>query len=513
MNVKKIVRCAIYTRKSTEEGLEQDYNSLDAQRDAAEAYIKSQKHEGWVCLPEKYDDGGYTGGNLDRPAAQRLLADVEDGKIDCIVVYKVDRLSRSLMDFARIIEILDKNNVSFVSVTQQFNTTTSMGRLTLNILLSFAQFEREIISERTRDKIAGARRKGKWTGGYPILGYDILRQPGGSKLVINKAEAQRVKQIFKKYLETGSLMATLKWLDEMKWSNKQYRKTKEGIPKPPARFAKSSLQRLLTNVIYIGRIPHKENVYEGEHQAIIDEGLFSQVQSLLKMNRRSGGPHRNKYNALLKGLVRCKHCGCAMSHHTVMKDNKGYRYYVCINAQKRGWDTCASPSLPASELEEFVIGQIRSLRKDDMFLSEVLEKAQEKLYAQLEQNEELHKKAEMEVKPLVRSLGQISAQAVFDSKAADKLSELQEEIKQKEQYITSLNEKIIAAKKRMLNTDEMTGAIEAFDPIWKSLTPHEQGKLIKLLVQQVEFDGEKQEVTVIFHPTGIKSLTQEEVCV
>jgi site-specific DNA recombinase len=202
-----------------------------------------------------------------------------------------------------------------------------------------------------------------------------------------------------------------------------------------------------------------------------------------------------------------------MSHHYVMKDNKGYRYYVCINAQKRGWDTCASPSLPASELEEFVIGQIRSLRKDDMFLSEVLEKAQEKLYAQLEQNEELLKKAEMEMKPLVRSLGQISAQAAFDSKAADKLSELQEEIKQKEQYVANLNEKIITARKRMLNTDEMTGAMEAFDPIWKSLTPHEQAKLIRLLVQQVEFDGEKQEVTVIFHPTGIKSLTHEEVCV
>lgn len=512
MNEKKIIRCAIYTRKSTEEGLEQDYNSLDAQRDAAEAYIKSQKQEGWLCLPEKYDDGGYTGGNLDRPAAQRLLADVENGQIDCIVVYKVDRLSRSLMDFARIIQILDKNNVSFVSVTQQFNTTTSMGRLTLNILLSFAQFEREIISERTRDKIAGARRKGKWTGGRPILGYDIQKESGGSKLVINNIEAQRVQHIFKKYLESGSLMATLKWLDDNKWTNKQY-KAKDGKLQKPLPFAKSSLQRLLVNVIYIGRITHKENVYQGEHQAIIDEGLFSQVQSLLKMNRRAGGTHRNKYNGLLKGLVRCKHCGCAMSHHYVLSDNKRYRYYVCINAQKRGWNNCVAPSLPAVELEEFVVGQIRLLRKDDMFLTEVLEKAQSKLHSEVEQHQNAHKKAEIEMRQMLRSLGEISAQAAFNPQMADKLMELQEQIKQKEQEITQLNERIIAAKRRMVDTDEMAGAMEAFDPIWKSLSPGEQARLIRLLVQQVEYDGENENVSVTFHSTGIKTLSNEEVCV
>jgi site-specific DNA recombinase len=512
MNEKKIIRCAIYTRNSTEEGLELDYNSLDAQRDAAEAYIKSQKHEGWVCLPERYDDGGYTGGNLDRPAAQRLLADVEDGKINCIVVYKVDRLSRSLLDFAKIIQILDKHNVSFVSVTQQFNTTTSMGRLTLNILLSFAQFEREIISERTRDKIAGARRKGKWTGGRPVLGYDVQREVGGSKLVVNPVEAQKVRKIFEKYLETASLMATLNWLDDKQWTNRPQR-NKDGTLKKPRPFAKSTLLRVLTNVLYIGQVPHKENVYQGEHQAIIDEGLFSQVQSLLKMNSHSGGPHRNKYNAMLKGLVRCKHCGCAMGHHYVVNNKKRYRYYVCTNAQKRGWDKCVSPSLPAMELEEFVVGQIRALRKDNLFLSEILEKAQSKLHVDIENYQVSLKKAETEVKQMVRSLGQLSAQAVYDTQAENKLSQLKEEIHQKEQAITNLNEKIISARRRMVNTDEMTGAIEAFDPIWKSLTPHEQSKLIRLLVEQVEYDGQNQNVTVIFHPTGIKTLTQEEVCV
>src|SRR5262245_12846801 len=195
---KSKLRCAIYTRKSTEEGLDQDFNSLDAQREAGTAYIVSQRHEGWICLPQQYDDGGFTGANMDRPALGRLLADIQARKIDCVVVYKVDRLSRSLLDFAKMMETFDKYRVSFVSVTQQFNTATSMGRLVLNVLLSFAQFEREIISERTRDKIAAARRKGKWAGGVPVLGYDV--DPRTRKLTVNKAESQRVRAIYEQYL-------------------------------------------------------------------------------------------------------------------------------------------------------------------------------------------------------------------------------------------------------------------------------------------------------------------------
>ena len=219
------VRCAVYTRKSTEEGLEQEFNSLDAQRESAEAYIASQKGEGWQCLPGHYDDGGYTGGNMERPALKRLLADINDGKVDCIVVYKVDRLSRSLLDFVKIMETLEKHKVSFVSVTQQFNTTSSMGRLTLNILLSFAQFEREIISERTRDKVHAARRKGKWTGGRPVLGYDV--DPKGGKLIVNADEAARVRAIFELYLEHQSLAATVKELDA-RGSRNKFWITKDG---------------------------------------------------------------------------------------------------------------------------------------------------------------------------------------------------------------------------------------------------------------------------------------------
>lgn len=218
----KRVRCAIYTRKSTEEGLEQEFNSLDAQRESGEAYIASQKAEGWECLPDHYDDGGYTGGNMDRPALKRMMADIKAGKIDCVVVYKVDRLSRSLFDFGRMMEAFDQQHVSFVSVTQAFNTTHSMGRLTLNILLSFAQFEREIISERTRDKIAAARRKGKWSGGHPVLGYDLLLAPGGSKLIVNNDEARRVRTIFDLYLRHEKLIPVVQELERRGWSTKSW---------------------------------------------------------------------------------------------------------------------------------------------------------------------------------------------------------------------------------------------------------------------------------------------------
>src|SRR5450432_280261 len=214
-----LVRCAIYTRKSTEEGLEQEFNTLDARRESAEAFIKSQAHEGWTCLADRYDDGGFTGGNMDRPALQRLMADIEAGRIDAVVVYKIDRLSRSLLDFARIMETFEKRHVSFVSVTQQVNSATSMGRLMLNVLLSFAQFEREIIGERTRDKIAAARRKGKWAGGHPLLGYDI--DPQRFKLIVNDAESVCVRAIFALYLEQPGLIAAIAELERRGWQTKR----------------------------------------------------------------------------------------------------------------------------------------------------------------------------------------------------------------------------------------------------------------------------------------------------
>ena len=331
------VRCAIYTRKSTEEGLEQEFNTLDAQREAAEAFILSQKAEGWRAIAEHYDDGGFTGGNMERPALKRLLADIEASQVDCVMVYKVDRLSRSLLDFARMMEVFDRQGVSFVSVTQQFNTTHSMGRLTLNILLSFAQFEREIIAERTRDKMAAAKRKGKWVGGHPVLGYDI--DSGGGRLVVSDEEAQRVRAIFALYAEYQALLPTVRELDRRGWTTKRWT-TRKGRERGGRVFVKSTLQHLLTNVLYIGKQTYYDEVHDGEQPAIVDQTLWDTVQAVLRENSPNRGRlPRNKNAALLKGLLVCEPCGCAMVPTYTTKKQKRYRYYVCSGAQRRGWDT------------------------------------------------------------------------------------------------------------------------------------------------------------------------------
>ena len=351
-------RCAIYTRKSTEEGLEQEFNSLDAQRESAQAYIQSQAHQGWVSLPDCYDDGGFTGGTMDRPALQRLLQDIEAGRIDCVVVYKVDRLSRSLLDFAKIMGIFEKHRVAFVSVTQQFHTATSMGRLVLNVLLSFAQFERELISERTRDKIAATRRKGKWSGGMPLLGYDV--HPQGSKLLVNPDEALRVQGIFELYRQHQALLPVVQELARRGWVNKRWQ-TRKGHERGGKAFIKSSLHKLLRNPAYIGKIRYKNEIHDGEHAAIVDPALWQQVQGLLQRHDRPrGAGMRNK--SMLQGLIRCVPCNCAMiPAQTTSNGSKRYHYYVCTGAQKRGWGTCPSKSIPAAALERFVLEQIHGL--------------------------------------------------------------------------------------------------------------------------------------------------------
>jgi len=512
----KPVRCVVYTRKSTDENLDLDFNSLDAQREAGEAYIKSQQHEGWVCLDERYDDAGFSGGNIERPAFQRLMNDVAEGRLDCIVVYKIDRLSRSLMDFAKIMETLEANGVSVVSVTQQFNTTTSMGRLTLNILLSFAQFEREIISERTRDKIAAARRKGKWTGGPPVLGYDRVRDNRGTRIVVNRDEAERVRAIYRMYLEEGSMLPTIRSLKALGWKTKQYETTK-GKWRGGMEFDKPALRKLLTNVVYLGKVTYKGEVHEGEHDAIIDEDLFARVQGLLRRNRNSGGKHsRNKYGALLKGLVRCKACGCAMSHHFATRGNKRYRYYVCIRAQKNGWSECPAPSLPAKQLEDFVVEQINALGRDPGVLDDALGATQAHLQEDVDTLQGQRAELDKAIKELGRQVGEVAARAGFDERATRQLGLLQAEIHDRQQEAVEINAQIARLRQRMLKPDELAGAIEAFDPLWETLSPAHKAKLVHLLIERIEYDGEDETISLTFHPTGIRTLTaeqrEEELC-
>jgi site-specific DNA recombinase len=359
---KNIVRCAIYTRKSTEEGLDQDFNSLDAQREAAEAFIKSQKHSGWTLIQSRYDDGGYSGGNVERPALQRLLDDVDQSRLDCVVVYKVDRLSRSLLDFARLIDRFDQRSVSFVSVTQQFNTTTSLGRLTLNILLSFAQFEREIISERTRDKMSAARRKGKWIGGTPLLGYDI--DPAGGRLIINEKEARRVREIFDLYMKHHSLSTVVTELERRRWHTKS-RTSQAGKAHSGRAFTKASLRLLLRNATYAGNVEHRGVIYKGEHAAIVASAVWDEVNSELRAGHRECPPIvRVPQNALLGGVLLCADCQQPMVPTYTAKRGRRFRYYVCRSARRNGWSACPTKSVPARLIEDSVLEQLRRALTD-----------------------------------------------------------------------------------------------------------------------------------------------------
>ena len=349
-------RCAIYTRKSTEEGLDQEFNSLQAQREAAEAFIESQKHLGWIPLPNRYDDGGFGGGSLDRPALQQLLADMEARRVDCVVVYKVDRLSRSLLDFARLMDRFEQRAVSFVSVTQQFNTTTSLGRLTLNILLSFAQFERELIGERTRDKMAAARRKGKWVGGTPVLGYDV--DPRGGRLVINQKEASRVRDIFELYRKRGSLPAVVQEVNQRGWSTKSWT-SKRGLRHGGHPFTATSLFRLLSQAIYAGKVEYGGTLYAGEHPAITDAAVWQEVNTALRKPRPAIQPPRNQHKPLLSGLLFCESCQRPMIHTYSRNGSRRYRYYVCQGARQNGWKSCATKSVSGTLIEDSLVSQLR----------------------------------------------------------------------------------------------------------------------------------------------------------
>ena len=319
----KLIRCAIYTRKSHEEGLEQEFNSLDAQRESAEAYIESQRMQGWRALPDCYDDGGFSGGNMERPGLQRLLADVDAGKVDAIVVYKIDRLSRSLLDFMKMIERFNQTGVSFVSVTQHFNTTDPTGRMFLGILITFAQYEREVIAERIRDKVAAAKRRGKYCGGPAILGYDVDREK--KKLLVNPEEAPLIQHIY----------------------------------------------RLLGNRTYRGEVVHKGKGYPGEHEAIVSKGLWEKVQAVLSENTRARQTKaKTKIISPLQGVVRCGHCDGAMGLTYTQKGPRRYTYYHCAKDAKRAVRRCRLKRVPAGDIEKVVLEQLSAVFRTPTLMSQ-----------------------------------------------------------------------------------------------------------------------------------------------
>jgi DNA invertase Pin-like site-specific DNA recombinase len=352
-----LIRCAIYTRKSCEDGLEQDFNSLDAHRLSAENYIASQTHENWQLISKHYDDGGFSGGNMDRPALQELFDDIRAGLIDMVVVYKIDRLSRSIFDFAKIVELFNEHNVSFVSVTQSFNTSTSSGKLMLNMLLSFAQYERELTGERIRDKFASSLKKGLWMGGVVMLGYEVKDR----KLLIKENEAEIIRLIYKQFLASESCVEVAHLLNKLEHRTK-IKKLKTGETSGGQMFECKAVERILKNPYYKGCVTHKEAVYQGEHEAIIDEETWNAAQEIFRKN--AAGPRKASCMtpSFLKGIIHCS-CGSLMKHTCSSNHGLVYRYYACYNHLK--YRTCQSlhKNIPAEPVERSVIDEVLKIIK------------------------------------------------------------------------------------------------------------------------------------------------------
>lgn len=508
---KKRIYCAIYTRKSTSEGLDQEFTSLDAQREAGENYIASQRNEGWLALPERYDDGGYTGGNLERPALQKLLSDIRDGRVDCIVVYKVDRLSRSLLDFTQLLEFFEKNGVTFVSVTQNFNTNTSMGRLTLNILLSFAQFEREIISERTRDKMAAGRKKGKWLGGRPVLGYDLDRE--GHRLIVNEKEAETVREIFDLYVKECSLLSVAIILNDKGYETKKF-VTKSGKILGGEKFKSTYIQHIIKNVVYIGKVKYMDQLYHGLHGPIVGEDVFQKAQEILANNRVKRQSSKNTKNiGLLNHLLRCKACNSIMFHTYSAKGNYKYRYYVCMNAQKRGYSNCPTRSVNAQAIEDAVIDRLRKIACDSKTQEQGIKSLRESLQGEIEHLNEEQQIIGNEVQDLstrIKDLKEsLEHQKGDQNLSAIEVNNLKGKLLNDERLMSEMRVKKIQIEEELVTRGEFMEALSVTSPIWDTLFPQEKRRILKLLLREVDYDGRDGTLGLTLNGKGIKFLNSE----
>lgn len=502
---KKIIRCAMYTRKSTNEGLDQEFTSLDAQREACQSYIASQKSLGWHALPHYYDDGGFTGANLERPALKKLLSDIHEGKVDCVVVYKVDRLSRSLLDFTKLLELFDQKQVTFVSVTQHFNTNSSMGRLTLNILLSFAQFEREMISERTKDKMAAARKKGRWLGGKPLLGYDIDRE--NRRLVVNEQEAAIVRDIFELYLIKRSMIEVAKELTARGLKTKCY-VSRRGNTIGGCRYSKSNIFYVLNNVLYLGKVRYQDTLYPGQHSPIIGESLFNQAQQILKANRPPRGQASTvlKQNGLLSGRLHCKACNASMFYTYAEKHGgiRKYTYYVCLSAQKRGYSTCPTRSVRSQSIEEAVVDSLRKLSRDPESQQDLFKNQEQETHVQIDRIKDELSIAEDALESMhstvIGSNNGTSLAAIKESKG------LANQIQDQEQLISELRIRKVTLEEELFTTHQLQEACLVATPTWDALNLENKRRIIQLLLERIDYDGRTEKLELTLSGRGIRAL-------
>ncbi|MFH1640857.1 MAG: recombinase family protein, partial [Candidatus Omnitrophota bacterium] len=361
---KKRIYCAVYCRKSVEERAEETFGSIENQHESILSFIASHKHEGWVPLAERYDDNGFTGSNTNRPSLQRVINDIKEGKVNMVIVYKLDRLSRSLVDFVQLLKFFEEHDVAFASITQPIDTSTSTGKLMLHILSSFAEFERELISERTRDKMAAARKRGQWLGGRPPLGYDIAKD--SKKLVVNQEDAKLIREIFSLYLKGNSLLKVAQIINEKGFRTKRAT-SKDGKTFGGIKFGITHIRLIITNVLYLGKVCYADQIYDGQQEAIIDEETFKKAQEKMKENRIERKATKNtNCTSLLSHILHCKTCGHFMFHtYTLKKRTHKYRYYVCSSAQKRGYNSCPTKSVNAQAIEDTTIDCLRRIFADN----------------------------------------------------------------------------------------------------------------------------------------------------
>ncbi len=503
------IRVAIYCRKSTEKGLEQPFNSLDAQREIVESYVASQCANGWVALPDQFDDGGFSGGDRERPALQRALAEVEAGRVDVLATARLDRLSRDQRHFFEIMDFLDQHGARFVSVQEQFNTTTAQGKFALSIAIAVAQLERETAALRTREKNWATRRRGLGTGGRPILGYDPA---GGGKLSINAAEAEVVRRIFARFLECGSVLTIAQELREQGIRNKTWTNRKGSLV-VGGPFDKGTLLHLLRNPLYAGRISLGEEQHEGAHESIVNIETWNAVQHRLRSNGSSGSARgRNRWNVLLAGLLHCGGTcgGAAMGHHYSSRNGRKVSYYVCQTAQKQGAAACPRSRLPVRMIEAAVVAHIKRIGQDEHLIKQVIEAAHRELETRGPKLEAELKRIDADRRMLTTERKNLTAAV---GKGGEKVPALVERLRQVEESIQRLSQQAADARRQFdaladqtIDETDLRAALERFDPIWDELFPAEKARLLALLIERVTYDARTSEVGIMFHPGGVRSL-------
>ena len=504
-----VVRVACYTRKSSEKGLDQAFNSIDAQRQMLEDFVAQHAADGWVALVDRYDDGGFSGGNTKRPGLQRLLAAVRAGHIDKVAVYRLDRLSRSTVDFVHLMDLLRCYGVEVVSPNERIENATASDRLTLGVRMQVSQFEREIAAERIRDKMKAARLRGLWMGGRAVLGYDVDRH----RLVANETEAEDVRAIFALFLRTRSLVATLRELNVRGIKNKSWL-TQRGRHVDGQAFSKNTLTRLLTSVVYVGQFDVEGKIVKADHTGIVPRELFDQVQAIFAESKAEPGrPERQVWSALLTGLLRCAACGSAMVPTYSVKGSRRYGYYQCQRTKAQGATACPGSRVAQGPIESAVVERIAAIGRDPALADEAVRAAHAEVASRRAELAQDARRCGLEVQRQKAEsdalVAAIARQAGDVPELRQKLAVVREELQDAQARAKAVRDELASLKASVVSEDELRRAIVSFTPVWTALFPAERARLVRLLVERVSFDARTGDTEIQFHANGIATLASQ----